>query len=569
MVDVVEGDGGLRLVGVAHADPARAEQVRTLRRRRPVEPDAAEGVASVVRTGRPVLLERLSHGSAEVGGLDPDLAALVEDFGVRSIMIVPIARGDRIFGAMRFAWAGSPFAYDREDLALAEDLGHRAAIALENASLFEAERAARALETRSRERLQTLAEAGAAMAETLDGRRMLAALVRTTSRRLADIAAAYRVDRFGTPVDVVTAHRDPALDPVLQRAATIRFPDPEDRHHLVSQVLRTGAPVFEPAISESTLNEVRATEEQRALGRRLRPTSGIAVPLSARGRLLGVLALVRGEASPPFVPEDLDLAVELARRAGSLLDNARLYAERHAIADTLQRSLLPPDLPEVPGLEIGARYRPADPGTTVGGDFYDVFEMDVEHWGVVIGDVVGKGAQAAAMMGLARYTVRTAALTESRPSSLLSTLNDAILRQMPESMFCTACVARVRREGPSVRVTVCTGGHPLPFVVRGDGSVLRVGEPGTLLGVFEDPALHDVVFDLDPGDALVLYTDGVTDERRDGDEEFGERRLQSLLASHAGRSAEEIAAAVDDAVASFRTGAARDDVAVLVVRVER
>jgi serine phosphatase RsbU (regulator of sigma subunit) len=364
----------------------------------------------------------------------------------------------------------------------------------------------------------------------------------------------------------VTAHSDPTLDPILQRAASIRLPDADDRGGLAAAVLRTNEPVFEPTLGPTFADDISTTAEQRELVRRLRLTSGIAVPLSAHGRLLAILTLFRSEASPPFDRDDLDLVVELGHRAGSLLENARLYTERHTIADTLQRSLLPPDLPVVPGLEVGARYRPAAPGTAVGGDFYDVFEIDLEHWGVVIGDVVGKGAEAAAMMALARYTVRTAALTENRPSSLLSTLNDAVVRQMPESMFCTACFARVRRSGDTVRATIASGGHPLPFLVRADGGVHEVGEPGTLLGVFDDPSLTDVVVDLAHGDALVLYTDGVTDERR-GEEEFGEERLRDLLATVAGESAERIAGAVDRAVAEFGTDGPRDDLAVLVIRV--
>jgi PAS domain S-box-containing protein len=566
-VDVVEADGSIRLVAVAHVDPDRVALARSLRERYPLDPEAPTGVPWVVRTGDPLLVEEITPELlGEATSANPELEDLIEELQLRSVMVVPIAVGGRVIGAMQFVWAESGARYDADDLALAEDLARRAAIAVENSRLFDAERSALDREAKARERLQMLSEAGAAMAESLDTRRMLAALVRSTSRRLADLSSAYTADRTGRLIDVVTAHADPARDPILQRAASLRLPEAEDEHGLVAQVLRTGAPAFAAELGPSYVDEMTVGAEHRELLRDLRPSSGIAVPLAARGRLLGVLALLRTEGSPPFTREDLDVATELGRRAGSLLDNGRLYAERRSIADTLQRSLLPPDLPEVPGLDVGARYRPAAPGTTVGGDFYDVFEIDMAHWGVVIGDAVGKGAEAAAMMALARYTVRTAALTESRPSALLNTLNDAVLRQMPESMFCTACFARVRRHGDVVRATISSGGHPLPFVVRADGRVHTAGEPGTLLGAFEDPTLVDVALDLEPGDAIVLYTDGVTDERR-GTEEFGEPRLRELLGTLAGRTADEIADAVDVAVATFRTGVPKDDVAVLVVRV--
>jgi anti-sigma regulatory factor (Ser/Thr protein kinase) len=148
----------------------------------------------------------------------------------------------------------------------------------------------------------------------------------------------------------------------------------------------------------------------------------------------------------------------------------------------------------------------------------------------VIGDVVGKGATAAAMMGLARYTIRTAAMSEGRPSAILETLNQAVLKQTDENRFCTACCVRLRRSGNDARVTIATGGHPLPLVLHEDGSIDVAGTPGTIIGVFDDPVLTDRAIDLGMGDSLVLYTDGVTDERRNSDA-FGEVRLHEALSS--------------------------------------
>jgi PAS domain S-box-containing protein len=566
-IDMLEDDGSIRLVAVAHVDPAKIELALDIRRRYPPDPDSEVGAPQVLRTGEPFLMEEIPKELIEQAKERmPELEELLDELQLRSMMVVPLSIGERVLGVMTFVWAESGFRYDRNDLALAEDLAHRAAIAIENARLFQAERDARAEETLAGERLEILSQAGGAMAETLDARRMLGALVRTTSQRLSDYSSVYRLDRTGELVDVVTAHRDPGLDGVLRRAATMRLPEADDDGSLIARVLRTGEATWEPDLAPSFMDEVSATEEQRALGHRLRPRSAIAVPVVGRGQILGVLGLVRTEGSPPFVREDFDLAIELGRRAGTLLDNARLYAERELIADTLQRSLVPPELPDVPGLEVGARYRSAVPGTTVGGDFYDVFEVDLDNWGALIGDVVGKGPQAAAMMGLARYTIRTAAMTETRPSALLETLNEAILRQMRDNMFCTALFARVRRDGAGARVTVASGGHPLPLLLHPDGRVETAGEPGTLLGVFDDPTIVDRAHDLAPGDALVMYTDGVVDERR-GDEEFGEERLSQLLSTLGGASAQEVADAIDQAVLDFRTGEQKDDVAVLVLKV--
>jgi PAS domain S-box-containing protein len=566
-IDLLGEEGSIVLVAVAHVDPAKVELALDIRRRYPPDPDSEIGTPQVLRTGEPFLMEEIPKELIEQAkGRMPELEELLDELQLRSMMVVPLSVGERVLGVMTFVWAESGFNYDRDDLALAEDLAHRAAVAIENARLYEAERDARREEARASERLQILSEAGAGMAETLDSRRMLGALVRTTSQRFSDYASVYRLDRTGEIMDVVTAHRDLVMDGILRRASTMRLPEADDDGSLVARVLRTGEASWEPELSPTFMDEVAATEQQRALGRRLQPKSAIAVPLVGRGQILAVLGLVRTEGSEPFVREDLDLAIELGRRAGTLLDNARLYGEREVIADTLQRSLVPPELPDVPGLEVGARYRPAVPGTTVGGDFYDVFEVDLDSWGALIGDVVGKGPQAAAMMGLARYTIRAAAMTETRPSALLETLNEAILRQVRDNMFCTAAFARVRRDGAGARVTVASGGHPLPLLLHPDGRVETAGEAGTLLGVFEDPTIVDRAHDLAAGDALVMYTDGVVDERR-GDEEFGEERLRQLLSTLGGASAQEIADAIDDAVLDFRTGEQKDDVAVLVLKV--
>ncbi len=353
---------------------------------------------------------------------------------------------------------------------------------------------------------------------------------------------------------------------MVERMARARLPDADNPHSLAAKVLADGKAIFLPQVPADQVEKMMAPGEQRELARELGLDSVIVVPLVARGRTLGALALVRDGSSPPFDEDDLSLAGILAARGGLAVDNARLYADRDHVAETLRRSLLPPELPKVEWLETGARYVPASDGTQVGGDFYDVFTTDDRHWMAVIGDIVGKGAEAAAMMGLARYTIRTAAMNESRPSRILDTLNQAILRQTDDQRFCTSCCARLLRNGHGTRVTISCGGHPLPLVLHTDGSTEPVGVPGTIVGVFDDAGFSDQVVDLQDGDALVLYTDGVTDERRD-DEAFGDDRLRSALAPLGGMSAQAIADGVVDAVLAFGTGSQRDDMALLVMKV--
>jgi sigma-B regulation protein RsbU (phosphoserine phosphatase) len=242
-------------------------------------------------------------------------------------------------------------------------------------------------------------------------------------------------------------------------------------------------------------------------------------------------------------------------------------AERNArsIAGTLSQSLLPPVLPEIPGLQIGTAFQAAGQGE-VGGDFYDVFETERAGWNCLIGDVCGKGARAAAATALARYTIRAAAMREARPSAILRLLNEAFIQHAEEANFCTVAYASLEevRDG-RLHLQLAIGGHPLPMAVRATGEVQAVGSHGTLIGIIPEPLLVDVGVELASGDALVMFTDGVTESRLDG-ELFGTERLAAVLREEAGRSAQEIATAVHLAV-THGSPDTRDDVAVVVLRV--
>jgi integral membrane sensor domain MASE1/anti-sigma regulatory factor (Ser/Thr protein kinase) len=237
------------------------------------------------------------------------------------------------------------------------------------------------------------------------------------------------------------------------------------------------------------------------------------------------------------------------------------------IADTLQESLLPARLPEIPGLEAAVDFRPAGERHVVGGDFYDLFQRDDGSWAVVVGDVCGKGAPAAAVTGLARYTLRAAAIRESRPSRVLALLNAAILRQRAPNEFCSVAFARLEPNGAQrTRVTASNGGHPLPLVLRSEGTVQPIGSHGTVLGVVADPQLSDATVELRAGDALVLYTDGLTDAHAP-ERLVTQTELASALTACAGREATEIAREVVRTVIGEGEAEPRDDIALLVLRI--
>ncbi len=434
---------------------------------------------------------------------------------------------------------------------------------------------------KSEEVQRFLAEAGASLSSSLDYRATLARMARLAVPHLADWCAVDVLEEDGSLDRLAVVHEDPekvALAYELER----RYPSDPEAPYGVPQVLRTGRPEFVPEIPNSLLDEISVDAEHHELLRELGLKSYVIVPLVARGRTLGAITLVSAESGRRYGTAELELVEELARRAALAVDNARLYRGRSEIARTLQGSLLPSRLPEVPGVEVGLSYLPAGE-VDVGGDFYDVFDatrVDGEEdpsepssWGVAIGDVCGKGAEAAAMLALARHTIRAVAMRESHPAAILAGLNEAMLRQRRESdnhKFCTIAYARLETgegdAGQGARITVSCGGHSAPVLLEADGSVRKIGCSGRALGVFDDANLAEQEAYLAPGDALVLYTDGVIEARSPDGAFFGEERLIALLRSSTELDASALARRIESAVMDFQENDPRDDVAVLVLR---
>jgi serine phosphatase RsbU (regulator of sigma subunit) len=385
-------------------------------------------------------------------------------------------------------------------------------------------RRAEAERERVLERTSLLAEASELFDQSLDERETMASVARLCASALAETCVILLGDE---PAAVAGAAREPGRERELLEALEA---SPE---HPMTVVMRSG--------------------EGLVTGRT------VVVPLVARGRVHGVLA---AGLDRDVDAEDQALFEDLGRRAALALDSARLYAERDHVARTLQASLLPRELPDIPGVDVAARYLAAGEGNEVGGDFYDCFATGAGDWALVIGDVCGKGAEAAAITALARYTLRAAALHTRRPSAVLQQLNEALLRDRLDYRFCTVLYASLTPREDRVTACLTTGGHPLPLVLRATGEVHTVGSPGSLLGIVDVPELTEERVELGPGDALVLYTDGVTE----ADREAGPERLAALLGGCAGSGARVIAEAVERDALAAHGGRVRDDVAVVVVR---
>ena len=290
--------------------------------------------------------------------------------------------------------------------------------------------------------------------------------------------------------------------------------------------------------------------------------SAIVAPMSAGGDTVGTLAFFNEVGSRDFDEDDLELAIEVARRAGLAIENARLAEERARVAELLQRELLPSSLPEVPGWEIETMYQPAGELNEVGGDFYEVFSTE-RGWAIVLGDVAGHGAAAASLTAEARHTIRAAATLAADPCAGLRLL-DSNLRERDDAALCSVAMLVAPEDvGPGSEIEVYLAGHPHPLLVRGD-SVAEIGSPGPALGVVSDPSWPPTKIRIAEGDVIVLYTDGVIEAKRGDGERFGVDRLRDSLAGC--HRPEAAISRVRDGLEAFLAREPDDDAALVVLR---
>ncbi|MCU1672432.1 MAG: stage sporulation protein [Frankiales bacterium] len=476
-----------------------------------------------------VLAARRTAMSGEDGRLPAPLSGLV----------LPLRGRAGVFGALVLAGAEDLSA---DDVAIARLVGDRLSVVLRDDR-------AQASQLRSRGSLALLAEASEMFAGTLDVQLAVTLAAQLVVPRFATWSAVCTAYEHA-PRLMAVAHGDESRSAAL-RVALSSAEGQQLAERLVSELVEQ-RPVLVPAA------ELPPSLRQDASG------DVLAVPLVARRRLLGLL-LVGRAAGTSYAADDVGLLTDLARRAALAVDNARLYEERTSIAHALQASLLPPTLPTTDGVEFGARYAAAGEGNDVGGDFYDVFSMPTGGWGVAIGDVCGKGAEAAAITGMARDVLRLLTRDGIAPPKVLQRLNDVILELGDRGRFCTTALGSVIPQGDGLLVRMSSAGHPPPVLITRGGDVQLIGRSGTVLGVIDDIEVSEDEVLLAPGDALVFYTDGVT-ERRSGAAMFGEDNLLACLRDAAGGSADALAGRLEQEVRRFGIGPSRDDLAVLVVR---
>lgn len=414
----------------------------------------------------------------------------------------------------------------------------------------------------SERNLRFLAAAGSLLGRSLDYKETLADLARFTTEDLADWCFIHIREDSGALSMIAAAHRDPAKQQLIRE---LERDHPYDPSLSIGpgEVIRTGQPLLVPQVSDSVLRAAAASNEQFEVIAELGFRSGLIVPLSSGDERFGALTLARSENPVPFDAEDGALVEEIGRRAGTAVANAKIYGERDHIARTLQRSLLPPHLPHLPEIELASRFLPLGRGNEVGGDFYDCFKLGSERWLVALGDVCGKGPEAAAVAALTRYTIHAAALEHRLPSEMLHLVDD-VLRRQPSARFATVALAIIDLSGRTPRLQLALGGHPPPLLLRADGELVEIGTPGTMLGVLDEFHATDTELELGPGERLLLYTDGLV-EARAGSDLFGISGVERVLRQSWQAGGEQIAALLEQEALGFCNGTPQDDMALVVL----
>jgi serine phosphatase RsbU (regulator of sigma subunit)/anti-sigma regulatory factor (Ser/Thr protein kinase) len=412
-----------------------------------------------------------------------------------------------------------------------------AAIVAERLSLHLENDRLRRTDLRRQTWLTFLAEASELLAQSLDVNLTMALIPQLVVPRLGRWCAVHTTDAWGRLQLAAATHADESAIPELH--ATLAETGPDAILARLEEASRLGTQIMFGT-----------------------PNEGFAVPLVARGARLGTLAVGR---SPRHKHDADEVAVveDVARRAALAIDNARIHDERRKVARTLQASLLPPALPHVEGIGFAAEYVPT--GSEVGGDFYDVVPAGDNHWLVVVGDVSGKGVQAATVTGLVRDVIRIL-VDDGKPMEEILCRVNRTLVQRGGGRYCTLAMAMVERQADGI-LSVCLhlAGHDRAVLVRSDGKTSFVGEGGTALGLLESISSPDVEVRLQAGDSLIFYTDGVT-ERRRGRELFGTGRLREAAGPLAGYPADVIAARLRSTTINFSVEEPRDDIAILVLR---
>ncbi|MCW3013593.1 MAG: Serine phosphatase RsbU, regulator of sigma subunit [Solirubrobacterales bacterium] len=445
--------------------------------------------------------------------------------------------------------------WSEPELAILRTLADAAAAEVALVDALAEERAARKEAARSLERerralkrAETLMLAGVALSERNDAASVLRALVGATVPDIGVWCAVHLRRRGSGPELVAAGHRDPAQE------ATVRALDDGDDPWLQTRLVT-------PVILFDRPRTFLVTEEDDTA--HLGAGEVVSLPLRVRGHTIGTLTV---GVNPDDEPDALSTIAGLAGQAAVALENAGLYDEQAEVARILQQALVPGKLPDIAGVELAARFRPAGANIQVGGDFYDVFATpNRTEKAFVVGDVAGKGPVAATLTGVVRHTLRAAFFRGDGPCQAVALANQALYDVADTDKFCTAIYGHLEVADGHVAIELVRAGHPAALVLRGAGDVEVLLPAGGILGYRLDVTWQPMTVRLGPGDALLLYTDGAVEfpRRKDID---GEQALRTLVGELAGTGARELVEAIEHQTIVLSDGPLRDDLALLVIR---
>ncbi|MGB7817715.1 MAG: SpoIIE family protein phosphatase [Ornithinibacter sp.] len=530
-----EGPDHVRLLGLRGLESAEAAQWQTF------SLDIPTTVSDVVRSGERIVLV----GAHDIADRYPELKNA--DRGERATVTVPLRTAGRTIGAIHLSLPEAVQPHPAE-LEFIDILADTCAQALERIE-------ASTVADRQTSRLAFLAEASIQLSSSLDLGATTEKVARLAVPQFADWCA-IDIVRDGALHRMAVAHVDPEKVELAHRVHE-RWPPDLERGSGIAQVVRTGEPLLLPRITEQTLRAMARDEEQLALMLELGLASALIVPLVVRGRVSGVLSWVSTDPERLYDEDDVRFAEHLARRSASALDNADLYSQTRAVAEQLQRAVLPDTLVGTSRWEVHCHYQPSG-RTEVGGDFYDGFPLDDDRFVVLVGDVMGRGVAAAAAMAQMRSAVRAFATVDPSPDAVIDKLDHMVDQLGIEQLVTLAYVLADARKGT---VSIANAGHPPPFVLRAHGVVDQLPfAEGPPLGLATNRLAQTVPFDA--GDTLLIVTDGLI-ERRGEDLDAGLARLTRAVGLLTGPALADDLARVVASVADDRSD---DDEAALVLR---
>lgn len=542
-----EASDTLRLVSQRGMPPAAAEQFTQF----PVGADLPGSIA--VRERRTVISKSRGTAISEFASLR-DVPRSTSGF-----VAIPLLSDRTCVGVLAFGFDGD---VGNHDIDFLEAVAAQVAQAIIRCRLLERER-------RRRAELEFLAKLTDTALEATDHadlmRRVCAAAVPT----LGDYCALYFLPETSALPEIEFAHVDPDQTRYLEDLMST-FPFDPQRSVGPPAVLRSGRTEFIPKLTAQVIDDAIASinlsrADAMPILERLGITSAITVALRTKRRIVGAIQFVNTASGRHYDDADVALAEAVAGRLAEVLETAWDADHQRSVAVALQRALLPPTLPTIPGVDLAARYWPAGIDA-VGGDFYDVFQIGDDEWALVIGDVCGTGPDAAATTSIARHTIRAAARHGADPITVIEWLNEAILHSN-RHRYCTVCYATLRSDSGQWVLTTTAAGHPLPIISTTERSHAH-GRPGTLTGMLEHVTVHPEQTVLEPGDVIVLYTDGITDLHPPHG--ITPDELVAVVHRNRRRDVDGIANAIHhsllERVPDRRT---RDDAAVLVIAIRR